>query len=91
MIGSSEIIIKRSLGCGAWDSDFPVYKYYKVIPATPLFWISTPFDTAKLDRTIWLTYFPPPPSNRTNEEIIWEKAALEKAARDKAKAEENKK
>jgi hypothetical protein len=83
------MIVRRSFGCGAWDSDFPIYHYYKVVPATPLFNIVTDFDTTKLDRTLWQKYVVNSSSSLSAEEKAWEKTALEKAASEKAKADKS--
>jgi hypothetical protein len=49
----SKMIISRSYGCGAWDSDFPKYTFYKVVPFTSLFNIVTTIDTTGIDKNKW--------------------------------------
>ncbi len=46
-------IVSRSYGCGAWDSDMPVYRYYKKQRFLGIFYWLSKTDTAKLDKTVW--------------------------------------
>lgn len=88
---SMGIIVQRSYGCGAWDSDCPEYKYYKSVPLTAFFNIVTEFDTTNIDKTIWTEYLEEVPSNATVEESAAYEAALKKAAESKAASEKMKK
>lgn len=47
-------IVRKSYGCGAWDSDFNKYTIYKITPFTPVFNIITKFDTTNIDKTFWI-------------------------------------
>lgn len=71
-------IVRRSYGCGAWDSDMPVYTYHKIVPMTPVFNIVTSFDIENIDKNVWIQNG----SNQTKVDYF-EKAALEKAAASK--------
>lgn len=46
-------IILRDFGCGATDSDLPVYKLVKVKAITPFLNRVTNVDTTKIDRELW--------------------------------------
>ncbi|HSC38531.1 MAG TPA: hypothetical protein VLD19_11680, partial [Chitinophagaceae bacterium] len=47
-------IILRSFGCGATDSTSPNTGVVKATYYTSHFFILSPIDTTKIDRTIWL-------------------------------------
>lgn len=46
-------IIERSYGCGAYDSDYPKYEYYKIIPILPVMNYITRVDTTEIDHKIY--------------------------------------
>ena len=78
---NSQTIVRRNYGCGAWDSDFPVYTYHKVVPMTPFFNIVTKYDITNIDKDVWT-------EKNSNQSPVdyYEKAALTKAAAHKAAA-----
>jgi hypothetical protein len=51
---NSTTIVARTFGCGAWDSDPPIYTYYKKTPFLGIFYLKTKVDTSRLDKSIWL-------------------------------------
>ncbi|MBL7739221.1 MAG: hypothetical protein JNK14_08370 [Chitinophagaceae bacterium] len=51
---NSSIIVARSFGCGAWDSDFPKYSYYKKTPFLGVFYFKTTVDTSRVDKSAWI-------------------------------------
>jgi hypothetical protein len=53
---SESIIIERSLGCGAWDSDPPNYKTVEVIPFLGFFNYVRTTDTLEIDKSQWKRY-----------------------------------
>ena len=51
---NSSTIVARSFGCGAWDSDFPKYSYYKKTSFLGIFYIKTTVDTSQLNKSYWM-------------------------------------
>jgi hypothetical protein len=50
----SQIIVERNYGCGAYDSDFPKPKFYKMAPLNTYFKYVISIDTSSIDRTSWI-------------------------------------
>jgi hypothetical protein len=46
-------IVLRGYGCGAWDSESPRYRVFKVRQVTPYLKTICTIDTAKMDRKLW--------------------------------------
>jgi hypothetical protein len=51
---NSSNIVAKSFGCGAWDSDFPKYSYYRQSSILGIFYLNVKVDTSRLDKTIWI-------------------------------------
>ena len=51
---NTSTIVARSFGCGAWDSDFPKYTYYKKTPVLGIFYVKTTVDTSRLNKLGWI-------------------------------------
>ena len=51
---NSSTIVARSFGCGAWDTDFPKYSYYKKTSFLGIFYIKTTVDTSRLNKLNWM-------------------------------------
>jgi hypothetical protein len=50
---SNKVIVARSYGCGAYDSDFPKYKFYERTLFLGVLNIYKSVDTLTLDKTAW--------------------------------------
>jgi hypothetical protein len=50
---SDKVIIARSYGCGAYDSDFPQYRLYKRISLLGSISFYENVDTSTLDKSEW--------------------------------------
>jgi hypothetical protein len=49
----NKVIVARSYGCGAYDSDFPQYKIYEKTLFLNVFNVYKSVDTATLDKSKW--------------------------------------
>jgi hypothetical protein len=52
-VTNNKVIVARSYGCGAYDSDFPVYKFYERTLFLGVLNLYKTVDTAALDKSVW--------------------------------------
>jgi hypothetical protein len=53
-VRQSSVIVQRSYGCGAYDSDLPKYQTYKLVPINRYLNLVTKVDIAKVDESAWI-------------------------------------
>jgi hypothetical protein len=53
---NSSVIVDRSFGCGAWDSDRPKTTIYKKTRFLGIFYLKKKIDPSSLDRGSWIPY-----------------------------------
>ena len=51
---SSLKIVERSIECGAFDSDYPKYECYEIMPLTNFMMYAKKIDTLKIDKEKWI-------------------------------------